>query len=125
MLKDVLSLVKCREKASDGLGYRLTLTRNKDEALINKAGGIADARIKIDHIHWYVPYFTPSIQQQSYLSNKILSKTPTELRYIERSVFMKEVNNQNLWNSELGSDENMNVPIWINIGFEQRDRQDS
>ena len=38
---------------------------------------------------------------------------------------MKEVNNRNVWNSELGSHENMNVPIWIIIGFQQRDRQDS
>ena len=38
---------------------------------------------------------------------------------------MKEVNNQNLWNFELGSQESMNVPIWINIGFQQRDREDS
>ena len=38
---------------------------------------------------------------------------------------MKEVNNQNLWNFELGSQENMNVPIWIIIGFQQQDRQDS
>ena len=38
---------------------------------------------------------------------------------------MKEVNNQNLWNFELGSHENMNVPISINIGFQQRDRQHS
>ena len=38
---------------------------------------------------------------------------------------MKEINNQNLWNFELGSQENMNVPIWIFIGFQQQDRQDS
>ena len=38
---------------------------------------------------------------------------------------MKEVNNQNVWNFELGSQENMNVPIWIIIGFQQQDRQDS
>ena len=38
---------------------------------------------------------------------------------------MKEVANQNLWNFELGSEESMNVPIWIIIGFQQRDRQDS
>ena len=44
---------------------------------------------------------------------QIGKKTPTQLRYIERSVFMKEVNNQNLWNFELGSHENLNVPIWI------------
>ena len=38
---------------------------------------------------------------------------------------MKEVNSQNLWNFELGSQENINVPIWIIIGFQQQDRQDS
>ena len=44
----------------------------------------------------------------------------TKLRYIERSHFMKDVKNQNLWNFELGSQENMNVPIWIIIGFQQK-----
>ena len=125
MLKDIFGFAEHQEKATYGLGYKLTLTRNKDDAVIDKANGIADARIRIDHIHWYVPHYTPSIQQQSTLSKQILGKTPTELRYVERSVFMKELNNQNLWNFELGSHENMNVPIWIIIGFQQRDRQDS
>ena len=125
MLKDVFGFAEHQEKATYGLGSKLTLTRNKDDAVIDKAGGIADARIRIDHIHWYVPHYLPSIQQQSTLSKQILSKTPTELRYVERSVFMKEVNNQNLWNFEMGSHENMNVPIGIIIGVQQRDRQDS
>ena len=125
MLKDFFGFAEHQEKATCGLGYKLTLTRNKDDAVINKANATADARIRIDHIHWFVPHYTPSIQQQSTLSNQILSKTPTELRYVERSVFMKEVNNQNLWNFDLGSHENMNMPIWIIIGFQQRDRQDS
>ena len=38
---------------------------------------------------------------------------------------MKEVNNQNLWNFELCSQESMKVPKWIIIGFQQRERQDS
>ena len=38
---------------------------------------------------------------------------------------MKEVNNQNLWKFDLGSQENMNVPIRIIKGFQQQDRQDS
>ena len=96
MLRDTFGFAEHQEKATFGLGYKLLLSRNKDEAALDKAAGIADARITIDHIHWYVPHFTPSIQQQGILSKKILSKTPTELRYFERSVFMKEVNNQNL-----------------------------
>ena len=63
MLRDVFGSVKCQEKASYGLGYKLTLAKNKDEAVIDKTGGFADARNKIDHIHWYVPHFTPSVKQ--------------------------------------------------------------
>ena len=125
LLKDVFGFAECQEKCTYGLRYKLTLTRNKDDAVIDKAGGIADGRIRNDHIHWYVPHYTPSIQQQSILSNQILKKMPTELRYVERSVFMKEVNNQNPWNFDLGSQENMDVPIWIVIGFQQQDRQHS
>ena len=98
MLKDVFGFAEHQEKATYGLGYKLTLTRNKDDSVTDKANGVADARVRIDHIHWYVPHYTPSIQQQSTLCKQILSKTPTELRYVERSVFMKEVSNQNRWN---------------------------
>ena len=92
------------------MGHKLTLKRNKDEAVIDKAAGFADARIKIDHI-WYVPHDTPSIQQQGIITKQNLSKTPIELRYNERFVFMKEVNNQNLCKFKLGSQESMNFPI--------------
>ena len=88
MLKDVFGSAEGQEKATYGLGYKLTLTRNyKDYAVLNKAAGTADPRYKIDFIHWCVPHYTPSIQQQGILSEQISSKTPTELRYIEKSVF--------------------------------------
>ena len=45
---------------------------------------------------------------------------PTELRYIARPVFMKEIKNQKLWNFELGSQRRMKAPIRINVGFQQR-----
>ena len=112
-----------KKKATYGLGYKLTLTRNKDDAVRDKPAGIADARIKTDHIHWYVPLYTHSVQQQNLIMKQISDKIPTELKYV---VFMKEVNNQNLWNFELGSQfEVMNLPIWIIRGFQQRDRQNS
>ena len=124
MLKDVFGFAEHQEKATYGLGYKLTLKRKKDESVIDKAGGIADAKIKIDHIQWYVPHYIPSMQQQSIKSKTILNKTPRELRYVERSVFMKGKNNQSLWKFEMGRQESMNVPIWIIIGFQQQDRQD-
>ena len=63
-----------QEKATYGLGSKLTITRNKDEAILDKVAGFADARIKIDRIYWYVPSYKPSIPHQSILSKRILSK---------------------------------------------------
>ena len=54
---------------------------------------------------------------------QIQDKIPTELRYVERSIFKEEVNTQNLWSFELGTQEGIKVPIWIIIGFQQGDRQ--
>ena len=64
MLKNVFGFAECQEKATYGLAYKLTLTKNKDEAVIDKAGGTADARIKIDLFHWHVPHYIISMQQQ-------------------------------------------------------------
>ena len=125
MLKYVFSVAKHQEKATYGLRYKITLTRNNDEAILDKAAAIPDARIKIDRIHWYVLHYTTSIQQQGSLSRQIFGKTPTELRYTERSDFMKELINQNLWNFELVCEESMNDSIRVVIGFHQRQRQDS
>ena len=117
MLKGVLGFAKCQEKATYGLGYKLTLTGNKDDAVIDKPAGIADARIKIDHIHWYVPHYIPSLSHENILMNQ--KKHQQFSGILNDQFFMKEVNNQNLWSFDLGSHENMNVPIWIIIGFQQ------
>ena len=63
------------------------------------------------------------MQQQSILSKQILNKTPTEIEYPERSVFMKEGNTQNFCTFELETQEGINIPIWIFIVFQQNDRQ--
>ena len=92
---------------------------------MDETPGIADARIKIDLVHWFLLHYTPSSFEKGILSKQSSSKTPTQPRYIERSLFTKEVNDQNLWNFEMGSQGSMNVPIWTFVGFQQRDRQDT
>ena len=105
MLRDVLGFAEHQEKASYGLGYKLTLTRNSNSAVLSKDNAVNNAKIKINSIEWYIPHYTPSIPQQTMLSNQILSKLPTELQYVERSVYMKEVNTQKIWSFELGTEE--------------------
>ena len=47
----------------------------------------------------------------------------TELQYPVKSVFMKEVNTQNFGNFGLGTQEGINIPIWIFTVFQQKDRE--
>ena len=123
MLKDIFGFAEHQEKGTYGLGYKLTLTRNSDNAVLNKGIAINNAIIKINSIDCYILNYTPSLSQEKLLMSQIVNKKPTELRYVERSVFMKEVNTQKLWTFELGTQEGINVPIWILVGFQQSDRQ--
>ena len=124
-LKDIFGYAEHQEKATYGLGYKLTLTRNTDNAILNKDNATILGKVTINAIEWYILHYTASMSQQALLSNQIVNRIPTEVQYVERSVFMKEVNTQNLWNFEFGTQEGINVPIWLIIGFQQHDRQNS
>ena len=106
-----------------GLGFKLTLTRKSDQSVLNKGNATNNAKIKINAIECYVPHYTPPMQQQSILSKQIINKTPTQIQYPERSLFMKEVNTQNFWTFELGTQEGISIPTWIFAVFQQNDRQ--
>ena len=105
MLKDIFGFVQHQEKRNYGLGHKLTLTRSSDNAVLNIANATNNAKIKTNSIDWYVPHYTPSLPQEKILMGQIVDKKLTQLRYVERSVFMKEVNTQNLWTFELGTQE--------------------
>ena len=74
MLRDIFGFAENQEKVTYGLGYNLALTKNKDDSVLQKAVALADDRIKIDHIHWYIPHYTPSVQQQATISKKFKRK---------------------------------------------------
>ena len=42
-----------------------------------------------------------------------------------KKCFYEKNENSNVMDFELGTQEKINVPIWIIVGFQQRDRQDS
>ena len=117
MLRDIFGFAEHQQKGTYGLGYRLTLTRNSHNAVLKKDNAISNAKTEINSIDSYVPHYTHSCDQQRVIMEQIVDKLPTELRYTERSVFMKEVNTQNSRTSELGTQEGINIPIWIFIFF--------
>ena len=122
-LKDILGFAEYQEKGTYGLGYKLSMTRNSDNAVLNEDNATNIGKVKINAIEWYVPHYTPSIQEQAILSKQILNKTPSQIQYPERSVFMKEVNTQNVCIFELGTQEGVNIPTRVFVGFQQDERQ--
>ena len=54
-LKDIFGFAKI-DKATFGLCYKLTSTRNSDNVVLKKANAINNAEIKINSIEWYVPH---------------------------------------------------------------------
>ena len=122
-LKVIFGFAEYQEKGTYGLGYKLTLTRNTDNAILNKDNAVGNGRVKINSLDWYVPHYSANLEEYTKLMTQIKKNTPTQLNYIERSVFMKEVNTQNLCTFELGTQECVNVPVWIFVAFQQNDRQ--
>ena len=122
-LKDMFGFAEHQEKATYGLGYKLTLPRNSDKAVLNKTNATVIGKIKINSIESYVQLYTASPKVQGILMNQITDKIPTGLRYVGRSAFTKEVNTQNLWSFELGTQEGVNFPLCNIVGFQQSDRQ--
>ena len=111
------------EKGTYGLGYKLTMTRKTGNAVLNEADATSNAKVKVNSLDWYVPHYSPNLQEYNKLMSQITEKSPTLLHYPEGFVFMKELNTQNLWTFELGTQEGINVPIWIFVAFQQDMRQ--
>ena len=93
-LKDISGLAEHQETATYGSGYKLILTRNTDNAVLNKANATTKSKIKINSLQWYVQQYTPSPNEYNKIMTQIKHKTPTNFHYPERSVFMKEVRTQ-------------------------------
>ena len=52
----------------------------------------------------------------------IVSRTATELLYYEKSSYMKDITAENKWRCELRKENGIDVPIFIIVGFLQRDQ---
>ena len=90
---------------------------------MKKTNATNNAKTKNNAIERHVPPYTPSFEKYNKLMNQISEKTPTNLHYQERSVFMKEVNTKNFWTVEFGTQKGITVPIWVFVIFRQSDRE--
>ena len=113
-----------QEKITYGLGYTLTLKRNNNNDPIIRDNGVDAAKINIKDISWYIPHYIPSMENQQLVMDQILDKDPTEIYYMERIVFRKDVNTNNNWTFELGN-SGESTPTFVIVGFQVRNKIDS
>ena len=115
-----------QEKITYGLGYNLTLKRNKNDGTNNDAilrsNAVDAAKVVVKDISWYIPHYVPSLENQQLVMDQILNKDPTELHYIERVVFRKEVNTNSNWTFELGNSNNESCPNFLIVGFQAKNK---
>ena len=58
-LKNIFGFAGYQEKGTYCLGYKLTITRNTDTAVLNKDNAVANGKVKINSLDWYVPHYGP------------------------------------------------------------------
>ena len=111
------------------MGYKLTLHRNSDNHVLSHRAGANDAanlasagRDIIDDISLYVPHYTPNISNQKLLLGHIDSNAATELSFIKRSSYMKDVTTENIWTFELGVGDGIDMLIHVMVAFMQGDQ---
>ena len=114
-----------QDKILYGLGFNLTLKRNNNNNVIHRIAARANGKVVIKDIAWYVEKFTPSLDNQQLIASQILTETPTELYYEERSVHRRKITNNGLWTFELGIESGKNIPSWVIVGFMQDAKFDS
>ena len=122
-LKDLFGFAD-QEKITYGLGYSLTLKRNNNNDSIIRDNGVDAAKINIKDISWYIPHYTPSMENQQLVMDQILDKDPTEIFFTERTVFRKDLNTNNNWTFELGN-SGESTPTFVIVGFQARNKNDS
>ena len=88
-IKIFFGFAQRQEKRTLGLSYKLNSTRNSDKSVLIKGNAINIGKIKVIGTTCYVPHYTPNISNQAILSKPILSKVPTEIQYVERSISSK------------------------------------
>ena len=61
--KNIFGFAEHQERGTSVIGYKLALTRNNDNAVLNKHSANNNAKFKIIALEWYVPHYTPSLEK--------------------------------------------------------------
>ena len=118
-MSDLVGFVNDLEKIIYGLGFKLTLKRNKNDRALSRVNAGADAvandaNIDIRYISWCVPSIDPSNDNRIIVPKGLSKKNNVDFSYYERKTFYKNVPNDTNFLFDLGMESGMQRPQYIN-----------
>ena len=111
-----------QHKISYCLRYNLILKRDINSNAIYRTTVESEAKIAIRIFAGYVEKITPTLDNQQSVADQMLSKTPTELYYEERTVFRKRFKNAGTWELQLGIESGKNILSFVIIACMENDK---
>ena len=103
------------------MGYTFTMKSGDiGNGIYNTIAGVAAdvaAELEIKHIVWYVRHNTSSFDNISLVNEHFLAKNNTEYSFVSRMISSKQVNSKNKWRMEIGSLSDIDIPIYVIVGF--------
>ena len=94
------------------------MKRNMDNSVLSRNAGTVDGKIDIKDISWFIHHYNPSVIIQDLFNQQILTKMPTEIPYIKRSLCSKHVQKQIEWNFDFGVGGGIDLLIYVIEGFQ-------
>ena len=108
-----------QEKVTYGLGYTLTSKQKNNNDPIVRTTGVDAAKLVVKDNGWYIPQYTPSLENQQNMMDQLLNKDPTGLYYMERIVSRNDVNTNNNWIFDLGN-SGESTPTFVIVDFQAK-----
>ena len=118
-LKHFLGFCEDYKKILYGMQQKLTLTRTSDNNAIFRANAIANGKIRLDRIRWFMPHVIPSDAYRLQL-DKIIEKKekiPVGYRMLQCDSSQVPVN-QKTFTWRLGVKSSPDIPRFIIVGFQ-------
>ena len=121
-MNDLSGFAEQVQRAALGFCWNLLFKRHIGNTSSSGNAGAVVGKNDIQEVTQYVLQYTPSLTQQNFLNPQLITKTPIERTYIKRSVYSKNVNQQNRKEVDLGVGEERDLLIFVIVVIQQKHR---
>ena len=123
-LKHFLGFCEDYTKVLYGMQQRLTLTLANNNNVIFRAGAVAEGKINLQRIRWFMPHVIPSDAQRLSLDKIIMGKAKIPVGYRMLQCDSAQVPQALSFTWRLGVKSSPDIPRFIIVGFQTNKNND-